>query len=211
MAVDRPTPITEDEYPDPDMDVDERASEFGQDRALRTDTIFAKSEEMEVTFYAQLPEEVKGVLKSAGLFYNRHQFVISSTVLADFFHDAYTGQVDTVTGFALIASSERCFVWNYSQVRHYKVTTRKWNIYESCLRLSLGHPLATSSRAPKMLSRYPWIRLFMVLYRMVLPENPASSLPPLKEEYIAGTRWVWASLAGSAHSRHSLNSFKMRK
>ncbi|KAJ3533367.1 hypothetical protein NM688_g7291 [Phlebia brevispora] len=77
------------------MDVDE---EEGVERGLKFETIFAKSEELQVTFYAHLPAEVKLVLRNA-----------------DFYHDAYTGEVDTETGFALIASAERCFVWNYSQ------------------------------------------------------------------------------------------------
>ena len=38
---------------------------------------------------------------------------------SDFYRDAYTGEVDTATGFALVASAEKCFVWNYSQVRSY--------------------------------------------------------------------------------------------
>ena len=36
----------------------------------------------------------------------------------DFFRDAYTGDVDTLTGFAVVASLRTCFVWKYSQVRH---------------------------------------------------------------------------------------------
>ncbi len=67
MAVDRPTPIRDDESIYSGMDVDERGSEFGSERVLKADTIFAKSEEMQVTFYAHLPEEVKRVLRSAGV------------------------------------------------------------------------------------------------------------------------------------------------
>ncbi|KAI0341587.1 hypothetical protein BDW22DRAFT_1358408 [Trametopsis cervina] len=98
MVVDRPTPIRDDESYVSGMDVDERGSEFGIERGLKSETIFAKSEELQVNFYAHLPAEVKLVLRNA-----------------DFKTDAYTGQVDTVTGFALVASLERCFVWNYSQ------------------------------------------------------------------------------------------------
>ena len=35
---------------------------------------------------------------------------------SDFFQEGYTGDVDPVTGFAVVASLETCFVWKYSQV-----------------------------------------------------------------------------------------------
>ena len=47
------------------MDVDEDTLQPAE-RGLRQDTIFAKSEEMSVTFYGHLPAEVKHVLKNAG-------------------------------------------------------------------------------------------------------------------------------------------------
>ena len=68
MVVDRPTPIPDDESVYSGMDVEERDSEFGVERVLKTDTIFAKSEEMQVSFYAHLPEELKMVLRSTGMF-----------------------------------------------------------------------------------------------------------------------------------------------
>ncbi|KAI0331109.1 hypothetical protein GY45DRAFT_1322812 [Cubamyces sp. BRFM 1775] len=79
------------------MDVDDESSEVFE-RGPRADTVFSKSKEMTVTFYAQLPVEVKQALRNA-----------------DFFRDAYTGDVDTVTGFAVVASLRTCFVWKYSQ------------------------------------------------------------------------------------------------
>ncbi|KAJ8487889.1 hypothetical protein ONZ51_g3889 [Trametes cubensis] len=79
------------------MDVDDESSEVFE-RGPRTDTVFSKSKEMTVTFYAQLPVEVKQALRNA-----------------DFFRDAYTGDVDTLTGFAVVASLRTCFVWKYSQ------------------------------------------------------------------------------------------------
>ncbi|KAI0374941.1 hypothetical protein BV20DRAFT_934524 [Pilatotrama ljubarskyi] len=79
------------------MDVDDESSEVFE-RGLRTDTVFSKSKEMTVTFYAQLPMEVKQALRNA-----------------DFYRDAYTGDVDTLTGFAVVASLRTCFVWKYSQ------------------------------------------------------------------------------------------------
>lgn len=36
--------------------------------------------------------------------------------MVDFFKDAYTGSVDTVAGFALVASAQTCFVWQHVQV-----------------------------------------------------------------------------------------------
>lgn len=47
------------------MDVDEEGSEIFE-RGLRMDTVFSKSKEMTVTFYAQLPVEVRQALRNAG-------------------------------------------------------------------------------------------------------------------------------------------------
>ena len=47
------------------MDVDD-ASEIIVDRALKLETIFAKSDELQVSFYAHLPVEVKLLLRNAG-------------------------------------------------------------------------------------------------------------------------------------------------
>jgi nuclear pore complex protein Nup133 len=38
------------------------------------------------------------------------------SVQEDFYRDAYTGEIDTVTGFALVASMQTCFVWQHAQV-----------------------------------------------------------------------------------------------
>ncbi|KII88453.1 hypothetical protein PLICRDRAFT_110437 [Plicaturopsis crispa FD-325 SS-3] len=81
---------------DAGMDVDEHTGGMG-----RGETLFAKSEEMTVAFYAHLPVEVKQVLKNA-----------------DFYGDDYTGAIDTLTGFALVASSQTCFVWQHAQASH---------------------------------------------------------------------------------------------
>ncbi|KAH9079551.1 Non-repetitive/WGA-negative nucleoporin C-terminal-domain-containing protein [Lactarius deliciosus] len=70
------------------MDVDEDTLQ-PTERGLRQDTIFAKSEEMLVTFYGHLPTEVKHVLRNA-----------------DFFRDVYVGDVDAGTGFALVATPQ---------------------------------------------------------------------------------------------------------
>ncbi|KAF8478553.1 Non-repetitive/WGA-negative nucleoporin C-terminal-domain-containing protein [Russula ochroleuca] len=79
------------------MDVDEDTLQ-PTERGLRQDTVFAKSEETVVTFHGHLPTEVKHVLKNA-----------------DFFRDAYVGDVDAGTGFALVATPQACFVWQHTQ------------------------------------------------------------------------------------------------
>ena len=48
------------------MDVD-GANEL-MDRILKSETVFAKSAELQVTFYSHLPGEVKQVLRNAGMF-----------------------------------------------------------------------------------------------------------------------------------------------
>ncbi|KAF8163334.1 methyltransferase type 11 [Crassisporium funariophilum] len=67
------------------------------DRASR-DMLYAKTDEMSVSFYANLPLEVKQVLKTS-----------------DFNKDLYSGEIDTVTGFALVTSVQTCFVWQHAQ------------------------------------------------------------------------------------------------
>ncbi|KAF8636731.1 hypothetical protein AX17_003534 [Amanita inopinata Kibby_2008] len=62
------------------------------------DTVFAKSDELSVSFYADSPMEVKHILRNA-----------------DFYRDAYSGEIDTVTGFALVASVQTCLVWQHAQ------------------------------------------------------------------------------------------------
>lgn len=47
------------------MDVDER-SEALERGGSKAEVLFAKSEELEVTFYAHLPAEVKQILHNAG-------------------------------------------------------------------------------------------------------------------------------------------------
>lgn len=42
---------------------------------------------------------------------------VTHGVYQDFDREPYTGDVDTVTGFALVASATTCFVWKYAQVR----------------------------------------------------------------------------------------------
>ncbi|THH17812.1 hypothetical protein EW146_g3080 [Bondarzewia mesenterica] len=76
------------------MDIDEGLIQ----RALRPNAVFAKSNELLVAFHAHLPAEVKQILRNA-----------------DFFRDAYSGGIDTSTGFALVATSQTCFVWQHTQ------------------------------------------------------------------------------------------------
>ncbi|KAF5381087.1 hypothetical protein D9615_003993 [Tricholomella constricta] len=85
------------------MDVDDGGSALSERMNLRAggDALFAKSDQLTVSFYAALPVELKQVLKNAET--------------PDFFRDAYTGDIDTVTGFALVASAQTCFVWQHAQ------------------------------------------------------------------------------------------------
>ncbi|KNZ71793.1 Nucleoporin [Termitomyces sp. J132] len=82
------------------MDVDEGGSVLSERPNMRVvgETLYAKSDQLAVSFYASLPVELKQVLKNA-----------------DFFRDAYTGDIDTLTGFALVASAQTCFVWQHAQ------------------------------------------------------------------------------------------------
>ncbi|KAL4265228.1 nucleoporin Nup133 family protein [Pleurotus pulmonarius] len=94
-----PAPLAE--YEDPDiMEVDEAASVVSERTLQRApgETVYAKSEELLVAFYTHLPAEVKQILTSA-----------------DYVHDFYTGDIDTLTGFALVASIQTCFVWQHAQ------------------------------------------------------------------------------------------------
>ncbi|KAG6874188.1 hypothetical protein C0995_003734 [Termitomyces sp. Mi166 len=82
------------------MDIDEGGTVSSERPNMRAtgDTLYAKSDQLGVSFYANLPVELKQVLKNA-----------------NFFRDAYTGDIDTLTGFALVASAQTCFVWQHAQ------------------------------------------------------------------------------------------------
>ncbi|KAJ7940617.1 Non-repetitive/WGA-negative nucleoporin C-terminal-domain-containing protein [Mycena leptocephala] len=80
------------------MDVDSVVSDRSFIQRPSVETVFAKSDELSVSFYANLPVEVKQILKNA-----------------DFYADAYSGVIDTLTGFALVASGQTCFVWQHAQ------------------------------------------------------------------------------------------------
>ncbi|KAG6851014.1 hypothetical protein H0H93_004501 [Arthromyces matolae] len=83
----------------PAMDVDD-GSVFNERQNLREtgESFYAHSDQISASFYASLPVELKRVLKNA-----------------DFFRDPYTGDIDTLTGFALVASVQTCFVWQHAQ------------------------------------------------------------------------------------------------
>lgn len=80
------------------MEIDDRSSVMSDSSMLPEVTTYAKTDELAVTFYANLPVEVKQVLRNA-----------------DFYKTAYMGGIDTTTGFAVVASSKTCFVWQHSQ------------------------------------------------------------------------------------------------
>ena len=50
------------------MDVDDEATSLIFERAIRTETVFAKSQQLAVSFYSNLPVEVKQILKNSGEF-----------------------------------------------------------------------------------------------------------------------------------------------
>ncbi|OSX65290.1 hypothetical protein POSPLADRAFT_1054050 [Postia placenta MAD-698-R-SB12] len=76
------------------MDVDEDMMH----EHTKDENLFAKSSELTAAFYSHLPVEVKQILKNA-----------------DFYSQGFTGEVDTLTDYAVVASRETCFVWQYSQ------------------------------------------------------------------------------------------------
>lgn len=88
--------LTENELFRSAMDVDEVLPDSGL--SSTGEIIYAKTEELSVSFYANLPVEVKQVLRNA-----------------DFCKTPYTGEIDTTTGFALVASAQTCFVWQHAQ------------------------------------------------------------------------------------------------
>lgn len=79
------------------------------------------------------------------------------SVQEDFYRDAYTGEIDTVTGFALVASMQTCFVWQHAQV------CDQLGLYplSDFHRLSEVYPLAISSLVPLTTSTQPLL-LFML-------------------------------------------------
>ncbi|TFK55057.1 hypothetical protein OE88DRAFT_1674600 [Heliocybe sulcata] len=68
------------------------------DGRLRAEGVFARSDQLDAVFYANLPVEVKQVLKNV-----------------DFYTSPYSGEVDTLTGFALVSTAQKCFVWKHAQ------------------------------------------------------------------------------------------------
>jgi len=110
--------LTENELFRSAMDVDEVLPDSGLSSA--GEIIYAKTEELSASFYANLPVEVKQVLRNAGACFafglrlgrvSKHQ-----NNAIDFCKTPYTGEIDTTTGFALVASAQTCFVWQHAQV-----------------------------------------------------------------------------------------------
>lgn len=63
-GAERLSSVADEEEAGSNMDVD-GANEL-MDRILKSETVFAKSSELQVTFYSHLPTEVKQVLRNAG-------------------------------------------------------------------------------------------------------------------------------------------------
>uniref|UniRef100_A0A0W0FLK8 Uncharacterized protein n=1 Tax=Moniliophthora roreri TaxID=221103 RepID=A0A0W0FLK8_MONRR len=81
------------------MDMDEITSVMSEQTSRRfiTENFFAKSDQLSVSYYTDLPVEVSQILRSA-----------------DFLRELYSGEIDTVTGFALITSAQTCYVWQHA-------------------------------------------------------------------------------------------------
>ncbi|KAH7889197.1 hypothetical protein F5I97DRAFT_483446 [Phlebopus sp. FC_14] len=88
----------------PAMDVDETptpaAYAYNERMQKEKDTVFAKTEELEVRLYGMLPVEVRHVLRST-----------------DFLAESYIGVIDNTSGYTLIASGRTCFVWSHASLR----------------------------------------------------------------------------------------------
>lgn len=72
---------------------------------------------------------------------------------SDFKVDPYSGEIDIITGFALVTSVQTCFVWQHAQVRQ----TRRYSFYPDAFCKALkgvptcyifACPQDTSSRPP---------------------------------------------------------------
>lgn len=88
-----------------------------QSQVLKGESLFAKSDELYVAFYANLPVEVKQILKNAGKFRVLGEHAMAHVHgFVDFYGESYSGAIDTVTGFALVVSARTCFVWQHHQV-----------------------------------------------------------------------------------------------
>jgi hypothetical protein len=98
--------------------------------------------------------------------------ILISQYLLDFFKDAYNGAVDTVTGFALMASGQTCFVWQHVQVRSFFTVMDSLSM--STFRLSEEPPHVTSSHVHKTIQAQ--IHLYMLSFLMARPASQDSSL-----------------------------------
>ncbi|KAI6045772.1 hypothetical protein EDC04DRAFT_3031700 [Pisolithus marmoratus] len=82
------------------MDVQE-AGYYDRERPLREkETVFAKTEELVVGLYGNLPVEVRHVLRSA-----------------DFLTESYVGGIDGTSGYTLVASVRTCYVWAHATLK----------------------------------------------------------------------------------------------
>ncbi|KAG1756709.1 uncharacterized protein EDB91DRAFT_1241762 [Suillus paluster] len=94
-----PSRRTEDIAVVPDvMDVDDVQMYNERPLGSGRETLYARTDEISVAFHAALPFEVRRELKGA-----------------DFYSQSWTGAVDAITGYALAASSNTCFVWQHTK------------------------------------------------------------------------------------------------
>ncbi|KAI6036255.1 hypothetical protein BKA83DRAFT_108575 [Pisolithus microcarpus] len=106
------------------MDVQE-VGHYDRDRSFRErETVFAKTEELVVGLYGNLPVEVRHVLRSA-----------------DFITESYVGGIDSASGYTLVASVRTCYVWAHATL---KPTSPSPTCYIlPCPPPSIDHPTTT--------------------------------------------------------------------
>ncbi|KAI6103387.1 hypothetical protein F5141DRAFT_205422 [Pisolithus sp. B1] len=106
------------------MDVQE-VGHYDRDRPFRErETVFAKTEELVVGLYGNLPVEVRHVLRSA-----------------DFLTESYVGGIDSASGYTLVASVRTCYVWAHATL---KPTSPSPTCYIlPCPPPSIDHPTTT--------------------------------------------------------------------
>ncbi|KAL0570251.1 hypothetical protein V5O48_011713 [Marasmius crinis-equi] len=175
------------------MDVDDSGSVMSERTAskLSSETIFAKSDQLTVSFYADLPIEVSQILRNA-----------------DFMRELYSGEIDTVTGFALVASAQTCFVWQHSlqlivrisQQQTYAASTTSGSIFRLILTSTGGKYHVATHLFSKPTPQLSLTRLIPSLFS----QSPSNTTPQIDVEpgnvsalalgatTVDGGREIWA-------------------
>ncbi|OJA08151.1 hypothetical protein AZE42_03589 [Rhizopogon vesiculosus] len=80
------------------MDVDDVQMYNERVAGSGRETLYARTDEISVALHAALPFEVRRELKGT-----------------DFYSQSWTGAIDSLTGYALAASSSTCFIWHHTK------------------------------------------------------------------------------------------------